>query len=128
MAGFGQILYPPAVFPIGLPATIAGSGTWNSGLLFNDGYRNLTVAVQMNQAATLAIQLFLDLAGTIPRAVVGSPFTITANTLLIVDLPPAPTATAPGPYMPPWASFSIQIANGATPATITAFQMILSAG
>lgn len=127
MAGWGQILYPPAGFPNPLPATIAASGAWNSGLIYSDGFRILTVAVQSTQAGSCVIQPYIDLAGTIPRPAITT--SLTANTLAIIDLPPAPTSTSPGPYMAPWASFTVNITNtGGSLATLTAFQLILSAG
>jgi len=126
----GQVLYPPAPFPVPLPTTLAAStGTWTSGLLFNDGYRILTIGVLMTQAGTLAVTPYIDLAGTMARVVTNSPFTIAANTLLIVDLPPAPVAATPGNFFPPFCSFTITINNTAlVTATITSFQVLLSAG
>lgn len=127
-AGFGQVLYPPAAFPVPLPATLAAtSGVWNSGLMFNDGMRYITLALTSSQAGACIIQMYVDLAGTIPRPPVTT--SIVANTGLIIDLPVAPTATAPGPYLPPFASFTINITNtGGSIATLSGVQLILSAG
>lgn len=126
-AGMGQVLYPPAPFPTPIPPTIAGSGNWLSGLLFNDGYRNITIGLTSTQAGALNVTMYLDLAGTIARPVVTT--SIVANTALIVDIPPAPTSTTPGPYQAPFASFTVQITNtsGST-AVVSGFQLILSAG
>jgi hypothetical protein len=122
-AGFGQILYPPAPFPVLLPTTIGAGLNWNSGLLFNDGYRNMTVGVLMTQAGTLAIQQYIDLAGTMARPVNST--AIVASTLLIVDIPTTAATIPP----PPFASFTIQITNSSgVTATLTNFQAILSAG
>jgi hypothetical protein len=115
-AGFAQVLFPPAPFPTPLPTTIAGSSNWNSSLMFNDGFRNLTVGVQMNQAGFMVIQQYLDMAGTIPRVV--SSTAIVSGTLLIVDLA----------NQAPFTSFTLQITNSGALATIAAFQVILSAG
>lgn len=113
----GQVLYPPAVFPIPFTSTIAASGSWSSGLMFNDGYRYLTVALTMTTAGTLNIQQYLDLAGTIPRGAVNtSP--IVAATALIVDIAD----------MKPFVTFTIQILNSGGAATVSSFQVILSAG
>ena len=64
----------------------------------------------------------MDLAGTIARVV--SSTALVANTLLIVDIPAAAATIPP----PPFATFTVQITNSGTTATIAAFQMILSAG
>lgn len=95
--------------------------------MFNDGYRILTLALQSSQAGSCVIQPYLDLAGTIPRPPVTT--AIVANTLLIIDLPAAPTGTTPGPFMAPWASFTIDISNtGGSTANLSVLQLILSAG
>lgn len=121
-AGMGQVLYPPAAFPIPLPQTIAAtSGVWNSGLMFNDGYRFITVALTSSQAGALVITQYLDLAGTIARPVAGVPWTtpIVAATPLIVDISD----------LKPFVSFTISISNtGGSAATVSALQVILSGG
>lgn len=128
-AGLAQVLYPDNPFPVLLPTTLAAGATWNSGLIYAEGYRNITVGILMTQAGTLSINLYLDLLGTMPRVVTGSPFTIVANTLLITDIPPAPTQAAPNPYQPPFVTMSLAIANTAvSDATLSKMQLILQAG
>lgn len=120
----GQTLYPPAPFPIPLPLTLAATtGTWSSGLMFNDGYRIMTLGVQTTQAGTVVITPYIDLAGTLARPAING--TLVANTLLIVDVPATPFTET----MPPFACFTLQINNTAgSISTITAVQVILSAG
>lgn len=113
----GQVLYPPAAFPIPLPATIAGGANWNSGLIFNDGYRFLTLALTSTQAGTAVIQQYLDLAGTIARPT--APVTIIAATPLIVDISD----------LKPFVTFTVQINNSSgSLGTLTGVQLILSGG
>jgi hypothetical protein len=122
-AGFGQVIYPPNSFPVPLPLTIAGSGLWNSGLLFPDGYRNLTIGVTSSQTATLVVTMYLDLAGTIVRPL-ASPAVFPASTPL--------TAATAMVYdwidISPFLSMTVQITNGSTATTLSGFQLILSAG
>lgn len=127
-AGFGQVLYPPAAFPVPLPTTLAAStGVWNSGLMYNDGMRYLTLALTSTQAGACIIQMYVDLAGTIARPPVTT--AIVANTLLIIDLPAPAVAVVAGPLLPPFASFTINITNtGGSIATLSTVQLILSAG
>lgn len=113
----GQVLYPPAAFAIPLPPTIAGSGNWSSGLMFNDGYRYVTIALTSSQAGLLTLQTYLDLAGTIPRP--QTPTAIVAATLLILDLAD----------LKPFVSYTITVSNSSgTPAVVSVLQVVLSAG
>lgn len=85
----------------------------------------------MTQAGSLVITPYLDPLATMVRTAFITTTAIVANTLLIVDLP---TASAPGPttsqgIMPPFCSFTITINNSSgSTATLTGFQVILSAG
>jgi hypothetical protein len=116
-AGFGQVIYPPNTFPTPLPLTVAGGSNWLSNLIVADGYRNVTVGVTSTQAGALVIQMYLDIAGTIARAPVSTP--LVAATPLIVDLA----------NQAPFLSMTLQITNtSGSPATISGFQLILSAG
>lgn len=116
-AGMGQILYPPAYFPTAIPPTIAGGANWLSGLIFNDGYRYITLALTSTQAGAANIQQYVNLAGTIARPV--STTAIVANTPLIVDISD----------LKPFTSMTVQITNtSGSAATITGFQLILSGG
>lgn len=121
--GMAQINAPE--IPVPIPASIAASATWNSGLIFSDGYRYLTVAVTLSVGASLVITQFVDMAGTIARL---PPITtaIVAATPLIVDIPGATAGVINYPY--PFMSFTIQIVNGAAIAAVTGFQVLLSGG
>jgi len=125
--GMAQINAPE--IPVPIPASIAASATWNSGLIFSDGYRYLTVAVTLSVGASLVITQFVDMAGTIARPPITN--TIVAATPLIVDIPgtltPGSATTAPA-YPYPFMSFTIQIVNGAAIAAVTGFQVLLSGG
>jgi hypothetical protein len=120
-AGMAQVLYPPAGFPVPLPTTIAAGSNWNSGLIFAEGYRYITVTLTSTQAGSLVIQEYCDLAGTIARSASGTPFTtpIVAATPLIVDVSD----------LKPFVTFTVQVSNtsGST-ATLSGFQLILGAG
>lgn len=123
MAGYGQVLFPPAQFAVPLPATIAAGSNWNSGVMVGDGCRNVSFAVQSTQGGSVIFQTYLDLAAAIPRPT-PSTTSLTANTLVIVDL----LATAATPLLP-FVSWTLQISNtGGSVAALTFFQMILSAG
>lgn len=115
-AGMGQVNQP--VIPNPLIAPILTSATWNSGLIYSDGYRFLTVAATASQAGSLVITEFVDTAGLIPRP---SPSTtpLVAATQLIVDIAD----------LKPFQTFSIQIINGSGGAsTVTNLYILLSAG
>lgn len=113
----GQVLYPPAQFPVPLPPSIGAGGNWLSGLLFNDGYRYITVGVTSSQAGALVIQQYLDFAGTMARTV--SSTAILAATPLIVDISD----------LKPFVSFTVQITNtSGSAATVSKLQVILSGG
>lgn len=51
--------------PTPAPATIAASGTWNSGVMPSAGYKSLAAACTLSQAGTLTIQRYIDAAGSI---------------------------------------------------------------
>jgi hypothetical protein len=125
--GMAQINAP--VIPVPIPTSIAASATWNSGLIFSDGYRYLTVAVTASQTGSLVITQFVDMAGTIARPAITNP--IVAATPLIIDIPgtltPNTATTAPA-YPYPFMSFTVQIINSTTISNISAFQVLLSGG
>jgi hypothetical protein len=120
--GMAQINAP--VIPVPIPTSIAASATWNSGLIFSDGYRYLTVAMTLSAGASLSITQFVDMAGTIARTPVTA--TIVAATPLIVDIPGATAGVINYPF--PFMSFTVQIVNGGAIANVTAFQVLLSGG
>jgi hypothetical protein len=116
-AGKMQIIAPD--YPVPPPATLAGSGTWSSGLMYSNGYQVLTVAVNMNQGGTLTITRYVDILGTIARPTTGSPFTIVSGTTLIVDV---------GTDDLPWVTFNLSVTNGSgSAATISAFAVLMCA-
>lgn len=51
--------------PGGFPSTIAGSGSWQSGVLAMAGYRGIAAAVTSTQAGSISIQRYADSAGQI---------------------------------------------------------------
>lgn len=114
-AGMAQVNQP--TIPVAMPASIAASGNWNSGLIFSDGYRYLTVTATSSQAGALVIQQYVDMAGTIPRVV--SSTALVAATPLIVDIAD----------LKPFMSFTVQINNtGGSGAAVTGFQVLLAGG
>jgi hypothetical protein len=127
LGGMAQINVPeiPNIGTLG--ATLAAStGTWNSGLIFSDGYRYLTVAATLSQGGTILITQYVDMAGTIARPP-GSAIAMTGATPLIVDIPGATAGVINYPY--PFMSFTILISNTtASTALISAFQVLLSGG
>lgn len=72
--------------PTAIPATIAGGGNWNSGLL-PAGPRNMVAACKLSQAGTITIQRYADLAGLVPIGALASTTLVanTANSVNIVD-------------------------------------------
>lgn len=115
LAGKVQVLAYPTMPLAGF--TIAGSGTYLSPLLFADGYQTLTVGLTMNQAGTLLITRYIDMAGTMARASPSST-AIVSGTLLIVD---AFTDDLP------WVTFTISITNSGGLATLANFAIIMNA-
>lgn len=82
------------------PATLAGGGTWLSGVVVNYGFPNLLATILSTQAGTITIQRYADLVGNIPVGGAVSA-TITANTQ-------AYTAATDGlPYL----AFQVTITN-----------------
>lgn len=51
--------------PTPAPATIAGGGNWNSGIIPANGARSVAVSAELSQAGTLTLQRYIDAAGTI---------------------------------------------------------------
>lgn len=56
----------PASPPTAVPATIAGNGNWQSGIITPYGADGILVAANLTGNATVAIQRYADLAGTLP--------------------------------------------------------------
>jgi hypothetical protein len=71
--------------PNPVPNTIAASGSWLSGIIYSNGYQVISVGITMNQAGTLKITRYIDMAGTILQ---GTPTsgTIVGGTALIVNV------------------------------------------
>lgn len=72
---FGTTIAIPQTSP---PASIAGGGNWQSGLM-PAGFGGLVVGATLSQTGTITIQRYADLAGNVP---VGAAITqaMTANT------------------------------------------------
>lgn len=103
---FGTTNVVPSV---GFPATIAGSGSWTSGVIVNYGFAALQASVESTQAGQLTIQRYADLAGLIPIGTVATQ-AISASTQ-------AWTAINDGT---PFLSYSVTITNTSeSTATIT---------
>lgn len=99
-----------------LPIAIVGSGNYTSPLLMADGYQVLTVALTMNQAGTLVITRYIDMAGTMARPL--STTSIVSGTALIVDI------TDDLPFV----TFTITINNSSgSAASVSAFAIIMNA-
>jgi hypothetical protein len=103
----------------GMPATVAKSGNWTSGLISADGYYDMVVGVTSSQAGAINILRFADDAGTV--LIESSPPTValvaaTAAALIVSD-------------GHPFASFQIQVTNtsSSTIANLTNFAALLSA-
>ena len=108
----------PGLSPAGPPgATIAASGSYQSGVIPSNGFKAIGIGVTLNQAGSITIQRFLDAAGNVP---VGAPInpTITAGT------PQWATVNDGTPFR----SFSFKITNSATSvANVSNFGCLLSA-
>ena len=108
----------PGLSPSGPPgATIAASGSYQSGVIPSNGFKAIGIGVLSSQAGAITIQRYLDAAGLVP---VGAPI--------------APTITAGTPQWAtvndgtPFRSFKFQISNSATSvANISNFACLLSA-
>jgi hypothetical protein len=55
-----------------VPATIAGSGSWNSGVIPSQSYSAIVAAATLSQAGSITINRFIDAAGVIPIGTVAS--------------------------------------------------------
>ena len=114
-AGMIQVISPE--MPNAIPTTLAASSTWSSGLIYNDGYRYLTVAVTSSQAGSILVNQYLDTAGTIARPT--NTTTLTASTGVIVDITD----------LKPFGTYTISVVNSSTLAsTLSGFACIMSAG
>jgi hypothetical protein len=52
------------------PATILTTVTWTSPLIYADGFKALSVGVQLDQAGTVQIVRYVDAAGLVPQTAV----------------------------------------------------------
>jgi len=82
-AGPVAVVVPTEPFP----ETIAGSGSYESGVLPAGGYRNLAATAQLSTAGTLSIQRYYDAAESVP---IGAPVSVVlsagvANSVTISD-------------------------------------------
>lgn len=113
-SGVIQVTQP--ILPVPLPATLAPSGSWVSGPILADGFKVIGAAVVMTQIGTITIQLWLDVAGTIPQGSLVST-AVTANTAAVVNAGNIGGSTANNM---PFASYTISINNtSVSTATLT---------
>jgi len=73
--------------PTPVPATIAGSGSWASGIMPANGAKALAASATLSQAGSLTIQRYIDAAGTVPigMPVVAVLSATVANTVAVND-------------------------------------------
>lgn len=86
--------------PTPVPATIAGGGHWNSGVIPADGAGAIAVSADLDQAGTLTIQRYIDAGGTVP---IGAAITQAMSASVV--------ATAAVNDGLPFASFTVVVAN-----------------
>lgn len=58
--------------PTPVPATIAASGSWSSGVIPSQSYSAIVAAATLSEAGSITINRFIDGAGTIPIGTVVS--------------------------------------------------------
>ena len=103
--------------PTAVPATIAKSASYTSGIIACQGYNAIAVSANIDQAGSLSLQRYIDAAGTIP---IGTPIT------------QALTSTVLGTVFAndgqPWSSFQVTVTNssGSTAANLTQFEILIS--
>lgn len=83
-----------------LPLTIAGPGSYVSGVIAANGFKTIAVGATLSQTGTITIQRYLDAAGLIP---VGAAITAA----LVAATPNWAVSTDSTPFL----SFQVTIAN-----------------
>lgn len=76
----------------GVPATIAGSGSWTSQCIQMSYYRTYTLFVALSAAGTIQTQQYADAACTLPVA------TLPASAQTLINGSPCPGTTYCGAY------------------------------
>jgi hypothetical protein len=100
-----------------VPTTIAESGSWTSNLISADGFRSIAAGVELTQAGTIKIQLYVDQAGNVPQGTAVST-TLTANEANSVSVYDGA----------PFQSFTVTITNSSgSSATVSDFVLLLNA-
>lgn len=116
---------PDAVGPVaqvdlaakGPGASIANGGTYDSGLIYADGFKVIAAAIKMSLAGTLTITRYLDEAGLLQQGAAAQ-VAVTANTTAVLNV---------GDNLP-FASFRVTVANGGAGASaVAAFALLLNA-
>lgn len=98
-----------------MPVSIAGSGTANSSILPSNGFQTIIATVNSSQNGTIAIQGYIDPAGTIAHGSAVST-SLTSGT--------AASATLSGQFQ----TFKVTITNSSgSTATLSNFQIFMSA-
>jgi hypothetical protein len=94
------------------------AGSWTSNLISADGFRSIAAGVELTQAGTIKIQLYVDQAGNVPQGTAVST-TLTANEANSVS-------TYDGA---PFQSFTVTITNssGSSAATVSDFVLLMNA-
>jgi hypothetical protein len=114
LAGAMQITTPN--LPVPVPLQIADGATYDSGIVFSDGYKAVSVAVTADHAGSLKVIRYIDLAGSIVQAT--STTSIVANTALVVNVFDNL----------PFVTYRIQIVNGAgAVSNIASFAALMNA-
>ena len=100
-----------------VPATIAGSGTFTSALMYADGFKAIACGVTLSQNGTLQIKRYIDAAGNVEQ----TDATATALTAATAGLFNVNDGL-------PFQSFKVVIVNsGGTTANVTNFVLLLNA-
>jgi hypothetical protein len=99
---------------LGLPSSIAASGSATSSLIQTFNMPMIAMAAQLANAGTVTVQRFLDLAGQIPQ---GAP--------IVLDLPAATVGVSNTNDGLPHQSLKITINNGAASAAALSNVLLL---
>lgn len=114
-AGFLQVVAPELPNPA--PTTIGAGATWDSGVIYSDGYRYLTCGVNLTQAGSVIFTQYIDTGATMARTTLAT--SLTANTLAIADVSD----------LKPFVCYRVQVINsGVSAATLSSFGLLMSAG
>ena len=99
------------------PATLAAGATYTAGPISADGFKVISAAAVMDQAGTLSVSRFLDLAGSVPQ---GGP--------VLINLSAGSPGVANVTDGLPFQSFTVTLTNtSGTAAHVTATCLLLNA-